>query len=359
MARGIHCTISARLQQYCLENSLFNRTNPETIREIVPHTKDTPWIFPFKPIAEISECQLRSDNNHSLQTSVINHPTHTIYICDKSSSDTNTLQLTNDDHSAYQPYDLFSTETVDKEAVTDHVVGPVSDTINDELDSRPLTDDSHAAAPEPDDKNTLAVQDDDSDTAPANAESAPTNEQTWALNEAPAGTQWHRKADNPFDIPPSIPPHDWKRLPVKWRAELQAGYKKVRDAVNQARAESAPAGKALAARLKRMQTDLIDDSFAMPCIPFGQNGTKQQRNHNHINAIDPCYSHWQQSTSCSAERRGHRDKLPLREQYPLMGCVARPVNKKEIAMTPAAQAACQKEWDRLREKKVWLEDDVK
>ena len=48
----------------------------------------------------------------------------------------------------------------------------------------------------------------------------------------------------------------------------------------------------------------------------------------------------------------HRQKIGP-HNWPFNACVARPVGKAEIAANPAAQAALDKEWDRLRVKKVW------
>ena len=54
----------------------------------------------------------------------------------------------------------------------------------------------------------------------------------------------------------------------------------------------------------------------------------------------------------------HRVKIPKQPLFPFAACVARPVNKAEIAKTPKAQEAMQKEWDRLTSKGVWDENDV-
>ena len=51
---------------------------------------------------------------------------------------------------------------------------------------------------------------------------------------------------------------------------------------------------------------------------------------------------------------GHRDKIPT-IQAPFNACVARPVNRKEVASNPAARKACKSEWDRLRARGAWLE----
>ena len=48
----------------------------------------------------------------------------------------------------------------------------------------------------------------------------------------------------------------------------------------------------------------------------------------------------------------HRDKIPETETC-LYACVARPVNKTEIAKTPNAQAALDKEWNALVSAGVW------
>ena len=52
---------------------------------------------------------------------------------------------------------------------------------------------------------------------------------------------------------------------------------------------------------------------------------------------------------------GHRDKIPT-IQAPFNACVARPVNRKEVASNPAARKACKSEWDRLRARGAWFED---
>ena len=51
----------------------------------------------------------------------------------------------------------------------------------------------------------------------------------------------------------------------------------------------------------------------------------------------------------------HREKIG-QNVFPDNLCVARPVGRAEIEKTPAAKAAMQKEWDRLRSKYVWDED---
>ena len=53
----------------------------------------------------------------------------------------------------------------------------------------------------------------------------------------------------------------------------------------------------------------------------------------------------------------HREKIGER-RWPINAMVARPVGKKEIAASTAAQEAIQKEWDRLRAKNVWDETQV-
>eukprot|EP00974_Lingulodinium_polyedra_P064652 6245330-Lingulodinium_polyedra.AAC.1 len=42
---------------------------------------------------------------------------------------------------------------------------------------------------------------------------------------------------------------------------------------------------------------------------------------------------------------------------PFMACVARPVGKAELAREEKAQAARDHEWERLRSKHVWDEED--
>ena len=54
---------------------------------------------------------------------------------------------------------------------------------------------------------------------------------------------------------------------------------------------------------------------------------------------------------------GHRELLPP-QLYPFAVCVARPVHKGEIHRQPEAQAALQKEWDRLRALHCWDEAAV-
>jgi len=61
----------------------------------------------------------------------------------------------------------------------------------------------------------------------------------------------------------------------------------------------------------------------------------------------------------SKDRRfEHRFKIPDFE-VPFNACVARPVGKKEIAQQPKAQAALDKEWDKLVKAKAWTEDKVR
>ena len=58
------------------------------------------------------------------------------------------------------------------------------------------------------------------------------------------------------------------------------------------------------------------------------------------------------------KRFEHRFKIPDFE-VPFNACVARPVGKKEIAQQPKAQAALDKEWDKLVKAKAWTEDKVR
>ena len=60
----------------------------------------------------------------------------------------------------------------------------------------------------------------------------------------------------------------------------------------------------------------------------------------------------------SFDQVGHRTRNP-EEGLPINVCVARPVNKREAAADPRAQAALKKEWDRLRAIGCWNEDGVK
>ena len=56
----------------------------------------------------------------------------------------------------------------------------------------------------------------------------------------------------------------------------------------------------------------------------------------------------------------HRERKPTCPTHsPFSALVARPVKKKEISNEPEAQAAVMKEWNRLKEKKVWLEHLVR
>jgi len=55
---------------------------------------------------------------------------------------------------------------------------------------------------------------------------------------------------------------------------------------------------------------------------------------------------------------GHRQHIS-NHTFPLNACVARPVNAKEVARTPKAQEALQKEWDRLRGMRCWDESQVR
>eukprot|EP00974_Lingulodinium_polyedra_P085296 8258326-Lingulodinium_polyedra.AAC.1 len=52
----------------------------------------------------------------------------------------------------------------------------------------------------------------------------------------------------------------------------------------------------------------------------------------------------------------HRPRIadPL---FPFNACVARPVGKSELAREPEAQKARDKEWNRLRDKYVWDEEN--
>lgn len=54
----------------------------------------------------------------------------------------------------------------------------------------------------------------------------------------------------------------------------------------------------------------------------------------------------------------HREKISSVD-FPLNLCVARTVTKKEAAVTPEAQAAMNKEWDKLEKQKAWVVEDVR
>jgi hypothetical protein len=54
----------------------------------------------------------------------------------------------------------------------------------------------------------------------------------------------------------------------------------------------------------------------------------------------------------------HRDRI-TEHDLPFSALVARPVNKAEVRVTPAAQVALQKEWDKLRAAGCWDESGVR
>ena len=54
----------------------------------------------------------------------------------------------------------------------------------------------------------------------------------------------------------------------------------------------------------------------------------------------------------------HRDHV-VEHELPFSALVARPVNKAEVRVTPAAQVALQKEWDKLRAAGCWDESGVR
>ena len=58
------------------------------------------------------------------------------------------------------------------------------------------------------------------------------------------------------------------------------------------------------------------------------------------------------------KRKRHRKRI-MDVQYPFNVAMARLVGRKEIAATREAQEAEQKEWNRLRERKVWDESDIR
>ena len=60
-----------------------------------------------------------------------------------------------------------------------------------------------------------------------------------------------------------------------------------------------------------------------------------------------------------SRRRRHRDKCSKSEVFPWNAAVARPVGKAEIVKTPDAKRAMAKEWTRLRDKRVWIEEETR
>ena len=54
----------------------------------------------------------------------------------------------------------------------------------------------------------------------------------------------------------------------------------------------------------------------------------------------------------------HRRKNERRRFFPFCALVARPVGDREIQEQPLAQKAMKEEWDRLRRKSVWHEDEA-
>ena len=64
------------------------------------------------------------------------------------------------------------------------------------------------------------------------------------------------------------------------------------------------------------------------------------------------------SMPCQQDTNERRPKLETRT-LPYNVCVARSVNKAELARVPAAQKAMQVEWDRLRSKQVWDQSVVR
>mgnify|MGYP003892569001 FL=1 len=57
-------------------------------------------------------------------------------------------------------------------------------------------------------------------------------------------------------------------------------------------------------------------------------------------------------------KKKHRAHIPERRDFPFNALVARKVSKKEIENEPKAQKAVKQEWDRLRSKNCWDEDEV-
>ena len=60
---------------------------------------------------------------------------------------------------------------------------------------------------------------------------------------------------------------------------------------------------------------------------------------------------------CVPHKDIHRPKIPD-HPLPISALVARPVGKKELLSNPAAKAAMDKEWQRLKDQEVWDMDSV-
>ena len=111
--------------------------------------------------------------------------------------------------------------------------------------------------------------------------------------------------------PPHIWPEDWAAMSKKRKKQETEKYQQ---SVAEAAQGSIPAAAAIASSLLRDRE--------VPEMP----------------TTNPCYE--------------HRRRIP-EHAFPFSTMVARPVDKKEISVTPAAQAALDKEWDKLVKAVVW------
>ena len=87
-----------------------------------------------------------------------------------------------------------------------------------------------------------------------------------------------------------------------------------------------------------------------------------QNAHVHGDACGACdadaNSHGTPAMPCKFGESEHRPKI-YHKDIPFNACVARPVNKAEIASVPSTQAAMKVDWGRLRTKHVWDESVVR
>ena len=144
------------------------------------------------------------------------------------------------------------------------------------------------------------------------------------------------------------PPAEWPEI---WGMMTPAQRTKSREAYDKriAEAQAGEGAPSAAAVLKALRSFLPDDQLQnLEMRIAGVIATPEfEVGDDHVPAMPVTFG-----------SQEHRDKIAL-SPIPWEACVARPVGKQEIEKTPAAKAALQKEWDKLRKIHTWDESGVR
>ncbi len=281
-----------------------SRPQVHTVREVIPVKKDGSFVFPLKDNYDKAKL-----NPPAPQSS------------DDNATDLQHVEQRQDEHSHIEetPFD----------------VPPIHDTSDnpdlDASDSNPKVEDKGPTDPA-DTGNTADTTkhqledyrpDVDHTSKKSHLEKPPYVGSTTALGET---TRNYKGSKRPPDIPGVL----WRTLSKKERDQAHESFLKTGYGWQPAEPKGAIASLPSGSTTNDVVSHLHSLVPAMPVI-----------------------------ASCKADVfQQHRAKIPDIEAFHRL-CVARPVTKKEAAVTPAALAAMDKEWDKLEKQVAWLLDQVR